>query len=111
MRKVLAPLIFLCIILLLTAAVLLLKHKNKGGQTANTYSLTQFNDIIPASSTIEDVRKIVSIKTLYVTSFGGVAEFPSNDGRWIQIKLYGPDLIVESIAIVDKPWTQIQKTN
>ena len=68
------------------------------------YFLSHFDDIVLDSTTMNDVEEIAHIEKMYITSFGAVADFPTTDGRWIQIKFYGPDLNVGSIESVDSPW-------
>lgn len=40
--------------------------------------------------------------TVMHTSFGGIGEYPTRDGRFIVIRYYGPDLVVGDICIAEE---------
>ncbi len=61
------------------------------------YTKEDFNSIIIGESTHRDVFNIAHIELLYITSYGGLCEFPTENGGYICIKFYGKDLIVGSI--------------
>ena len=63
----------------------------------NYYSIEDFQSITVGKSTFQDVNKIVTAKSIQVTSYGGVCEYPKRNGGFIRIKYYGKELIVGAI--------------
>lgn len=106
MKRLLCGVLFCITVLAVIVSFLAYYFRGENINTRTIYSLNQFDAIEISISTIEDVRAVAHIETMYVTSFGGVAEFQANDGNWIQIKFYGPELVVGSIEIVDSPWAE-----
>lgn len=104
-RKLVLILAFLAI-LAGTTAISLFIDRGGAEKPMAVYSIDDFSEIVVSSSTIADVQVIAPINKLYVTSFGGIAEYPTKDGKWIQIRFYGADLTVEAIEVVDTMWAQ-----
>ena len=102
MKKTISMLIILFV--LATGIICAAIPDVENGKETQAYSLSHFDDIVLDSTTVKDVEEIAHIEKMYITSFGAVADFPTTDGRWIQINFYGPDLVVGSIEIVDSPW-------
>lgn len=69
--------------------------------------MEDFDFIVIGETTIKDIEEIFPSKItdlLPATSFGTVQDFPMEDGRFIEIKYMGPDMVVFSIEIVDEPF-------
>ncbi len=65
------------------------------------YDMEDFDAIKVGESTFYDVCEIVPASKIAVTSYGGLCQYPMNDGRFINIKFYGPQLTVGSITICE----------
>ena len=68
------------------------------------YHIGMFDSLSVNESTLHDVAAIVPDATLFVTSFGGVIELPAENEKYIQIKIVGSEMIVDSIELVNTPW-------
>lgn len=68
----------------------------------NYYSMEDFRSIIIGKSTLSDVTEIAFVESLYSQSYGALCELPMEDGRYIQIKFLGNDMIVGSIEVVEE---------
>lgn len=68
----------------------------------NYYSIEDFNCIVIGKSTLADVTEIAFFENLYAQGYGALCELPMEDGRYIQIKFLGNDMIVGSIEVVEK---------
>lgn len=64
------------------------------------YSREDFKLITIGKSNFQDVYKIASIESMQITSYGGVCDYPMQNGGYLRIKFYGEDLIVGSIEEV-----------
>lgn len=63
------------------------------------YSKEDFQSIVIGESTYQDVYNIVPLESIQVTSYGGMCEYPMQDGGCIRIKFYGKELIVGMIEV------------
>jgi hypothetical protein len=61
-----------------------------------------FQSITIGKSTFQDVYEIASPESMQVTSYGGVCEYPMQNGGYVRVKLYGKDLIVGDIEEVSQ---------
>lgn len=61
------------------------------------YKKEDFQSIIIGQSNYHDVYKIASVESMQITSYGGVCEYPMQDGGCVRIKFYGKELIVGAI--------------
>ncbi len=59
-----------------------------------------FQSITIGKSTYQDVYEIASPASMQITSYGGVCEYPMQNGGYVRIKFYGKDLIVGDIEEV-----------
>ena len=73
-----------------------LKPKDDG----TYYKKEDFQSITVGESTLQDVYEIAPKEVMQVTSYGGVCEYPMEDGGYIRIKFYGKELIVGEIEEV-----------
>lgn len=67
--------------------------------TKQYYTLDDFQSIAVGESTVEDVCKIALVKEFGPTGYGGICEFPMEDGNYILVKFYGSELVVGEIEI------------
>ena len=100
-KYVFTAMVFFLLIIIFMLPFFSTMHSEK---STSYYSIEQFSSLVLKESTVSDVEKIANIDRLYCTSFGAVAEFPTEDNRWIQIRLTGADLIVDSIQVAKTPW-------
>lgn len=82
--------------------VLLSGCGSKLKEDGDYYKKEDFQSITVGESTLEDVYKIASTEVMQVTSYGGVCEYPMEDGGYIRIKFYGKELIVGEIEEVSQ---------
>ena len=63
------------------------------------YTKADFQSIIIDKSTFRDVYELVPAggSPIYVTSYGGYCEYPTESGGCIRIKFYGKDMVVSAI--------------
>ena len=71
--------------------------------TKDHYRMEDFQTIIVGESTHQDVYKIGPTGAIQVTSYGGFCEYPMQNGGYIRIKFYGPDLVVGAIEEIEQP--------
>ena len=69
---------------------------------ARIYTLSDFDHIEVGVSTLYDLHPL-GYYDMRVRSFGGICEYPTTNGQYIQIRIGMPGYIVEAINIVDKP--------
>lgn len=69
------------------------------------YCEADLQQIVIGESSAFDVYRIAPGTPFYAVSYGSLCELPMEDGRYIQIKLLGSDLIVESIEVVEESIT------
>ena len=65
------------------------------------YKLADFDKIIIGESTIDDVYMIAPIEVVRVTSYGLLGEYPTDDGKLIQIRFIGKENVVGSIDVIE----------
>ena len=65
------------------------------------YGMEDFDAIVIGESTFYDVCAIVPTSKMLVTSYGGLCQYPMNDGRFICVEFYGPLLTVASITMCE----------
>ena len=95
--------LWICIIILITACSPKLGSTIETQNiTKNYYSIEDFRSIIIGKSTLADVTELVIFESLYAQSYGALCELPMEDGRYIQIKFLGNDMIVGSIEVVEE---------
>ena len=63
------------------------------------YTLDDFQSIIVGESTYQDVYDIAPTASVIITSYGGICEYPSSDGKHIYIKFYGAEMVVGAIEL------------
>lgn len=63
----------------------------------NYYSLNDFDWIKIGKSTYKDLSDIFGTTLVCYTSYGGICEFPMENGNYIQIKFYGSEMIIKEI--------------
>lgn len=102
MKKAVGYILIACLVLF---ALLFVNSDKESIKPTDTYTLEDFDSIVVSESTLEDLNRIAVCDRLYVTSFGGVLEYPTADGHWIRIKIVGENAVVESIEVVESPWT------
>ncbi|MBQ8732518.1 MAG: hypothetical protein IJY82_06795 [Oscillospiraceae bacterium] len=90
-----------CILIVVTV-FLLLPTLFSGCIAKKYYTMEDFDSIIIGQSTMKDVFVIAPTKYAVVTSYGSLVEYPMQNGRWIQIRTYGPNGIVFAIEEVDE---------
>ena len=61
------------------------------------YQIEDFDSIVIDKSTIHDLLGIAFAEPLWMTSYGGYCDFPTEDGGYIRIKFYGGDMVVGAI--------------
>jgi len=99
----------LLILILTLAMILVCGCANKASDNSNThtyYSLEDFESIIVGESNHKDVYKVAPSDIMYITSYGGICEYPMENGDYIRITFYGKELIVGSIEISETPFNQ-----
>lgn len=101
MKKTIGCILIACLLL---CTLLFFNSDRESIKTTDTYTLEDFDSIVVSESTLEDLNRIAVCDRLYLTSFGGVLEYPTEDGRWIRIKIVGANSVVESVEIVETPW-------
>ena len=69
------------------------------------YCEADFQSIVIGESSAFDICRIAPGASFYAVSYGSLCELPMEDGRYIQIKFLGSDLIVGSIEVVDLSFT------
>ena len=52
------------------------------------YSMEDFQSLVLSESTLKDLQRIAPAETISVTSYGGVCEYPTENGGKIQVKLH-----------------------
>ena len=52
------------------------------------YSIEDFQSLVLSESTLKDLQRIAPAETISVTSYGGVCEYPTENGGKIQVKLH-----------------------
>ena len=65
------------------------------------YSFHDFDYVAIGTSTFDDVRAVTLNNMLIVTSYGGFQEYTLNNGTFLHIKYYGPNLIVADKEILE----------
>ncbi len=93
----------MCITLVLAIAACGEKAFNEnlvGVSMKEYYSIEDFQSIVEGESTYQDVHNIARLETMQVTSYGGICEYPMQDGGCIRIKFYGKNLVVGMIEVV-----------
>ena len=101
MKKTTGYILIACLLLF---TLLFFNPDRESVKTTDTYTLEDFDSIVVSESTLEDLNRIAVCDQLYVTSFGGVLEYPTEDGHWIRIKIVGANAVVESIEVVETLW-------
>ena len=66
------------------------------------YSMEDFQSVVVGESTDWDVFRIAPSEPFIATSYGALCEFPMEDGRYIQIKFLGSEMIVGSVEVVEE---------
>lgn len=69
----------------------------------DSYKKEDFKSITIGESTFQDVYDIAPCESMQVTSYGGVCEYPMQDGGYVRIKFYGKNLLVGAIEEVSLP--------
>lgn len=68
------------------------------------YTIEDFDFVVIDKTTIDDIYEVVQVNKfsdkVAATSYGASQTFPMQDGRFIEIKYKGPDMVVFSIEIV-----------
>ena len=72
---------------------------NAGESMELYYTPDDFQSIIVGKSTYQDVYEIAPTTSVTITSYGGICEYPTSDGKCIYIKFYGADMIVGAIEL------------
>ena len=76
--------------------------KNFKEVTNSYYSLDDFDCIMIGKSTYNDLSDVFGTILVCYTSYGGICEFPMENGNYIQIKFYGSDMVIEDIYVSDE---------
>ena len=63
--------------------------------------MEDFDFVVIGKTTMNDIFEVVQNDEITTASFGAVQTFPMEDGKFIEIKYMGPDMIVFSIEIVE----------
>lgn len=100
-------LIVVCLpfIVLLIGCGLTPSTNHLGGEVSmgDYYKKEDFESITIGKSTYQDVYNIASPESLQITSYGGLCEYPMQNGGYVRIKFYSKDLIVGVIEEVPLP--------
>lgn len=94
----------MCILLVFTITTFVQKIYNEDlteGSMKVYYNKEDFQSIVTGKSTYQDVYNVAPSETMQVTSYGGVCEYPMQDGGCIRVKFYGKELIVGMIEEID----------
>lgn len=69
----------------------------------NYYELDDFKDIVIGESTFDDVYVVAPTESMQATSYGGVCQYPLENGGFLRIKFFGKDLVVGDIEEIFLP--------
>lgn len=72
------------------------------------YSMNDFEHIVEGKSTYQDVYNIAPPKSVQVTSYGIMCEYPMEDGGCIRMKFYGEESVVGMIEVDLKDTDDLQ---
>ena len=63
------------------------------------HTIEDFAWVTIGKTTIDQINLIAPASIFMYTSFGGMSEYPTKDGKFILIRYYGPDLIIGDIRV------------
>lgn len=67
------------------------------------YEVDDFKDIVIGESTFNDVHIVAPAESMQATSYGGVCQYPLENGGYLSIKFFGKDLVVGDIEEICLP--------
>jgi len=68
--------------------------------TEKYFCLEDFEDIVLDETTLFDMDERYMRGEMMVTSYGGCCDYPTEDGGYIRIKFYGPEMVVGNIEYI-----------
>ena len=72
-------------------------HRAPAAEMKEHYTMEDFKTITIGESTYWDVYLVAPSQSMQVTSYGGICEYPMENGGRICVKFLGKDLIVGTI--------------
>ncbi len=70
--------------------------------TKEYYTMDDFASVTIGESTVYDVHLIAPVIKMGMTGYGGICEFPTEDGKYIVMRFGGSELVLFEIELSDE---------